>query len=124
MKLGDFLTAINYSKESLFDDENLVEKEYVPFVVNRCLSYFPDSIMYSNEMNRMCQIEKRLHFDYLRCSVRKRKRFSKWFKEEKYKDLDLIKKVYGYSNKRAKEVLSILSKEDIQKIKDIVPESF
>tara|TARA_Y100000034_G_C6801545_1_gene359556 strand:- start:737 stop:979 length:243 start_codon:yes stop_codon:yes gene_type:complete len=80
--------------------------------------------MYSNEMNRVSHIEKRLHFDYLRSSLRKRKRFSKWTKEEKYKDLDLIKKVYGYSNKRAKEVLSILSEEDIQKIKDIVPENF
>lgn len=123
MKLGEFLTAINYSKESLFDDENLVEKDYVPFIINRCLSYFPDTILYSNEMNRLNQIEKRLHFDYLRVSIRKRKRFSKWFKEEKYKDLEMIKKMYDYSNKRAKEVMSILSEEEIQKIRDIFPES-
>ena len=123
MKLGEFLTAINYSKESLFDDENLVEKDYVPFIINRCLSYFPDTILYSNEMNRLNQIEKRVHFDYLRVSIRKRKRFSKWFKEEKYKDLEMIKKMYDYSNKRAKEVMSILSEEEIQKIRDIFPES-
>jgi hypothetical protein len=124
MKLGDFLTAINYSKESLFDGDDLAEKEYVPFIINRCLSYFPDTIFYSNEMNRLNQIEKRLHFDYLRFSVRKRKRFSKWFKEEKYKDLELIKKVYGYSNKKAKDILSIISEEDIQKIRDMIPENF
>ena len=124
MKLVDFLTAINYSKESLFDGDDLAEKEYVPFIINRCLSYFPDTIFYSNEMNRLNQIEKRLHFDYLRFSVRKRKRFSKWFKEEKYKDLELIKKVYGYSNKKAKDILSIISEEDIQKIRDMIPENF
>tara|TARA_R100000008_G_scaffold85899_1_gene77071 strand:- start:4180 stop:4554 length:375 start_codon:yes stop_codon:yes gene_type:complete len=118
MKLSDFLTAINYSKESLFDTEDeMVQKDYVPFVINRCLSYFPDTIFHANEMNKLNHTEKRLQFDYLRNAIRKRKRYSKWLKDETSKDLDLVKRSFNYSNKKAKEALSILSEEDIENLK-------
>ena len=82
MKLSDFLTAINYTKESLFDTEDeMVQKDYVPFIINRCLSYFPDTIFHANEMNKLNHTEKRLQFDYLRNAIRKRKRYSKWLKK-------------------------------------------
>ena len=118
MKLSDFLTAINHTKESLFDTEDeMVQKDYVPFVINRCLSYFPDTILHANEMNKFNHLEKRLQFDYLSHAVRKRKRYSKWLKDETTKDLDLIKRSFNYSNRKAKEAQSILSKEDIENIK-------
>ena len=118
MKLSDFLTAINYSKEPLFDTEDdMIQKDYVPFVINRCLSYFPDTIFYANEMNRLNQLEKRLQFDYLSSAIRKRKRYSKWLKDENSKDLDLIKRNFNYSNSKAKEALSILSTDDIETIR-------
>jgi|TARA_R110000824_G_scaffold93915_1_gene227017 hypothetical protein len=120
MKLSDFLTAINYTKESLFDTEDeMVQKDYVPFIINRCLSYFPDTIFHANEMNKLNHTEKRLQFDYLRNAIRKRKRYSKWLKDETSKDLDLVKRNFNYSNKKAKEALSILSKEDIENIKKL-----
>ena len=118
MKLSDFLTAINYSKEPLFDTEDdMIHKDYVPFVINRCLSYFPDTIFHANEMNRLNQLEKRLQFDYLSSAIRKRKRYSKWLKDENSKDLDLIKRNFNYSNSKAKEALSILSTDDIETIR-------
>ena len=118
MKLGDFLTAINYTKESLFDTEDeMVQKDYVPYIINRCLSYFPDTILHANEMNKFNHLEKRLQFDYLKHAIRKRKRYSKWLKDETSKDLDLIKRSFNYSNRKAKEALSILSEEDIENIK-------
>jgi len=118
MKLSDFLTAINYTKESLFDTEDeMVQKDYVPYIINRCLSYFPDTILHANEMNKFNHLEKRLQFDYLKCAIRKRKRYSKWLKDETSKDLDLIKRSFKYSNRKAKEALSILSEEDIENIK-------
>jgi hypothetical protein len=119
MKLGDFLTAINYSKESLLDGENnLNEKDYTPYVVNRCLSYFPDTVLQSNQMNVLPSIGKKMHFDYLRLSVRQRKRFSKWLKDEESEVIDMLKQVYNYSHKTAKEVLPLLSPEDIQLLKE------
>jgi hypothetical protein len=119
MKLGDFLTAINYSKESLLDGENnLNEKDYTPYVVNRCLSYFPDTVLQSNQMNVLPSIGKKMHFDYLRLSVRQRKRFSKWLKDEESEIIDMLKQVYNYSHKTAKEVLPLLSEQDIQLLKE------
>ena len=51
MKLGDYLNAINHSKKRLLDtDDEFVEKQYAPYVVNRCLSYFPDTIFHANQM--------------------------------------------------------------------------
>jgi len=119
MKLADFLTAINYSKESLLDGENNInEKDYTPYVINRCLSYFPDTVLQSNQMNVLPSIAKKMHFDYLRLSVRQRKRFSKWLKDEESEVIDMLKQVYNYSHKTAKEVLPLLSEQDIQLLKE------
>ena len=94
MNLSEVLNAINYDKTPILDDE-LQEKEYVPFVVNRCLSYFPDTILYANKVNHYNQLDKKMQFDYLRLSIRPRKRFSKWIKLQEEKDLQLIKDHYN-----------------------------
>ena len=120
MKLSNYLNAINHTKEPLLDtDDEFVEKGYTPYVINRCLSYFPDTIFHVNEMNTLCNIDKKFHFDYLRNSLRKRKRFSKWLKTEKIDEIEIIKRHYNYSYKRAKEVMSLLSKEEIEEIKSL-----
>jgi hypothetical protein len=117
MKLGDYLNAINHSKKPLMDTEDeLVEKKYLPFIINRCLSYFPDTILQANEMNSYAHLDKKMQFDFLRHSIRSRKRFSKWLKNEKSEQLEAIKDCYGYSNQRADEVLSILTPEQIEHI--------
>lgn len=118
MNLSDFLTSINSSKENLIEKEPLCEKEYIPFVVNKCLSYFPDTIFYANQINVRPGLDKKMQYDYLRLSVSKRKRFSKWFKEEKNDNIKLIQEYYGYSYRRAKEVLECLTDDNIRTIKD------
>ena len=118
MNLSDFLTSINSSKENLIEKEPLCEKEYIPFVVNKCLSYFPDTIFYANQINVRPGLDKKMQYDYLRLSVSKRKRFSKWFKEEKNDNIKLIQEYYGYSYRRAKEVLECLTDDNIKTIKD------
>ena len=118
MNLSDFLTSINSSKENLVEKEPLCEKEYIPFVVNKCLSYFPDTIFYANQINIRSGLDKKMQYDYLRLSVSKRKRFSKWFKEEKNDNIKLIQEYYGYSYRRAKEVLECLTDDNIKTIKD------
>ena len=123
MKLGEFLTSINYSKENLFlEDVEYAEKSYPAFVVNRCLSYFPDTIIHANEMNRLNGLDSKMQYDYYRTSLRARKRFSRWLKEEKQEDLDVVKRYYNYSNQKAKDALRILTKEDLIKIKDFMYE--
>jgi hypothetical protein len=118
MKLGDYLKAINYTKESLMDSEDsYIEKEYLPFIVNRCLSFFPDTIIQANEMNLHNDIDKKMQFDFLMGTIRKSKRFSPWLKEELPENIDIVKEYFGYSNKKAKEALVLLKKEDIEEMK-------
>ena len=115
MKLGDYLTAINYSKETLLDTEDeMVEKKYTPFIINRCLSYFPDTIMQANEMNFWCSLDKKMHFDFLLNSTRKRKRFSKWLKDEKPEDFETVKDYFKYSDRKTREIMPLLNNEDIE----------
>ena len=116
MKLGDYLNAINYSKDNLLEDE-AAAKGYVPFVVNRCLSYFPDTILQANEMNLLPNADKKMQFDYLHSSIRKRKRFSPWMKKNKDKNIELVQKFFPYSAKRAEEILDILPPECIEEMK-------
>ena len=116
MNLSDWLNSINYTKQDLIVDNPLMEKEYVPFIVNRSLSYFPDTILHCNEMNMKHFLPKKMQYDYLRTVIRKRKRFSKWDKKTSPSDLEIVKQFYGYSNKKALEVLPLLSKEQIATI--------
>jgi len=115
----EYLNSINYSKNDIMVDD-IAEKHYNSFMVNRSLSYFPDTVMFANEMNRWHHLDSRLQFDFLINTIRKRKRFSKWIKPNKENDIDVIKEYYGYSNEKARQALSILSPEEITIIRNKV----
>ena len=118
-ELKHYLNAINYEKKNLMDtDDEMWEKKYPPYVVNRCLAPFTDTIMLVNEMNKLHHLDKKLQFDFLLNSVRSRKRFAPWLKEEKIDNLECVKEYYGYSNEKAKSALNLLNDEQIKTIKD------
>ena len=117
MELKDWLNSINFNKENLIEEDRDEIKTYPPFIVNKCLSGYLDSIMFANEMNRYHFLDKDMQYSFLLNSLRKKKRFSPWIRKEKIDDLDAIKKYYGYSNEKSKEALRILSKEQINFIK-------
>ena len=118
-ELKDYLNAINYTKEALMDTEDEIwEKKYPPFIINKALSGFPDTIMYANEMNQNHHLDKKLQFDFLLNSIRKRKRFTPWLRANKVSNLEYVKEFYGYSNEKAKSALTILTKEQIKTIKN------
>ena len=118
-ELKDYLKAINETSEPLLDsDDSIWEKKYPPYIINRCLSMFWDTLMPANEMNGLHFLDKKLQFHFLINSVRKKKRLGgKWLSQAKLKDLEYVKKYYGYSNEKAREALTILSKEQIEHIK-------
>ena len=99
-------------------DDEMWEKKYPPYVVNRCLAPFTDTIMLVNEMNKLHHLDKKLQFDFLLNSIRTRKRFAPWLKEEKIDNLECVKEYYGYSNEKAKSALNLLNDEQIKTIKD------
>lgn len=118
MELGDFLNSINYTKKDLIKEDPKCEKAYLPFITNKCLSYFIDTLFYSNKMNELHFLDKKMQYDYLLTKVVKKKRFSKWHKVEDMDDIETIKKYYGYSYQRAKEILPLLSNSQLKHLKD------
>ncbi len=117
-ELKDYLNAINQTKEPLMDSEDETwEKKYPPFVVNKCLMPFQDTILFVNEINQLPHLDKKLQFDFLLNSVRSRKRYTPWLKAKKLENLDCIKEYYGYNNEKAKTALDILDDEQISAIK-------
>jgi len=109
----DYVISINMSKKDIMVDD-ITEKAYTPFLVNRSLSYFNDTVLYANEMNICHHLDSRLQYDFLRNIVRKKKRFSKWAKPTEINNIDTIKDYYGYSNEKAKSVLSLFTDSQIE----------
>lgn len=119
MSFFDYLNAINTTKKDLMKEDPLSEKDYVPFMINRGLSYFPDTIMYANEMNKYSSIPKDWQFAFYMHSIKPKKRFSKWHKKDQNSDdLNLIMKVYGYSAQKAAEALEILTDAQLSSLRE------
>ena len=117
-ELKEYLKAINSSKEKLMDGEDeMWEKKYPAYIVNKCLAPFQDTIFLVNEMNMNHQIDKKLQFDFLLNTLRTRSRYTPWLKAKKEKYLEYVKEYYGYSNEKAKTALEILNDEQISAIK-------
>lgn len=114
----DFLNAINENKKDLFQDPQ-AEKDYAPFMINRGLSFFPDTVLYANQMNKLAQIPAKWQFEFLKNSIPKKKRFSKWHKKEATTEqIKLVMKHYKYSEKRALEALNILSPKQVLELQE------
>ena len=117
-ELKDYLNAINHEKTPLMDTEDEVwEKKYSPFIINKCLAPFPDTIHLVNEMNLHNHLDSKLQFDFFLNTVRTRKRYTPWMKASKTKNLEYVKEYYGYNNEKARSALKLLNDEQIKTIK-------
>ena len=117
-ELKDYLNSINFTKQDVMKTDDITwEKKYPAFIVNKCLSYHYDTLIAANEMNGYHFLPNNMQYQFLLNIVRKKKRFAKWMKAEKLKDIEYVKEYYGYSNEKAKTALSILTKNDIEHIK-------
>ena len=117
-ELKDYINAINYTKEPLLDTEDdQWEKKYPPYIINKCIAPFPDSLMLVNEINQLHHLDKKLQYDFLINSLRARKRYTPWMKAKKLENLEYVKEYYGYNNEKAKSALDILNDKQISAIK-------
>lgn len=117
MELKDWMNSINYKKNNLIDEDPDLEKSYPPYIINRCLSGHIDAIMFANEMNLNGHLDKKLQYDFFLNTLRSKKRFSPWIRKDELKTLESIKSYYGYSNEKARQVLSILTEDQITSIR-------
>lgn len=118
----DFINSVSKTKIDLIRANDSLtpeqaEKQYVPFMVNRGLSYFPDTVLHANEMNRLPDIQKEGQYRYYLGAIRPNKRFSKWAKAEKNDDVAMIQKIYSCNRRIAKGYMKILTKEQIEDLR-------
>ncbi len=116
-ELKDWLNSINFNKSNLIEEDPSIVKDYPPYIVNRCLSGHLDCIMFVNEMNKYPNLDKDMQYSFYLNTLRKKKRFSPWLRKEKVTDLQSVKQYYGYSNEKASQALKILSKQQLEYIK-------
>ena len=112
----DYLNTINDTKQDIMETES-DERSYVPFVINRSLSYFADTVGMANVVNQHHHLDKKLQYHFLINIIRKRKRFSKWIKPDLVSDMEVVKQYYGYSNDKARQVFHLLSPEQIEELR-------
>ena len=118
-ELKHYLKSLNETKENLMEsDDPMWEKKYSPFIINKCLAPFNDTIMLVNEMNQRHHLDSKLQYDFLLNTIRSKKRYAPWVKGDKLKDLEYVKEYFGYSNEKAKAALKLLDNEQINTIKD------
>ncbi len=116
-ELKDWLNSINFTKENLIEDPEAISS-YPPYIINRCLSGHLDTVLFANEMNKYSNLDKDMQYSFFLYTLRKRKRFSPWLKKEQIEDLDLVKKHYGYSNEKAKIAVTLLTKTQLEYIRN------
>ena len=117
IELKDWLNSINFNKNNLIEEDPSQVKEYPPYIINRCLSGHLDTILFANEMNKYPNLDKDMQYNFYLNTLRKKKRFSPWLRKEKVTDLQCVKQYYGYSNEKASQALKILSKQQLEYIK-------
>ncbi len=115
-----FLNSINNTKTNvLLEDTNgKIEEAYNSYIINKTLSYFPDTIMQCNTVNMYFDLDNKLKYDFLLNSIRKRKRFTPWVKSTAEENIEVIKMYFNVGNEKANEILSLLNENQINKIKE------
>jgi hypothetical protein len=115
LELKDWLNSINVNKKNLLNEDSTAK--YPAYIVNRCMSGHIDTVLFANQMNLNSHLDPNLQYSFMLNSVRKRKRFSPWIRKDEIRDLDYVKRYYGYNNEKAKQALIILTKEQLLFIK-------
>ena len=121
MKPFDYINSINFTKKNLMrgsENDELAEKGYAPYLTNKSLSYFTDTLLYANEMNKLHFLDNKLQYEFFLNSIRKKKRFAKWAKADRNDDLVMISEYYQISLSKAKEAIRILSHEQLSTIRN------
>lgn len=116
----DYVTSILKTKKDLIkesDNPELAEKEYNPFLTNKALSFYVDTILYSNDMNMYPHLDNSMQYSYFINTIRSMNRKHTWFKKQKNEDIDLVKDFFKVNHRRALEIMNLLSEDDLKQIK-------
>jgi hypothetical protein len=117
----DIIPSLLQGRAPLIQDENDA-KDYVPFMVNKALSYYLDCIFFANLMNECPHLTRIMQHDFYFYGLRKYKRSfpGKWVKkvEEDKTILELIMRDLKCSYQDAIDTLPLLNDEQIVKLQE------
>ena len=113
LKLSDFLNSINSNKTDLSEHID----QYSPFIINKAMSGYIDTLFFANELNRFHFLDKDIQYKYYLKVIKKKRRYAPWLKSTKDDNISAIKEYYNYSDKKAKAVLDLLSVDHLTEIK-------
>lgn len=114
--LFDVINDITFDKKRLIDQVGW--KEYNPFMINRALSQYPDTVHQANEMNKFHELPNEMQHDFFFYGIPKAKRYTKWAKAGTLNNesIELVKSYYGYSTQKAMDALEILTTEQLEAV--------
>lgn len=115
----DISKSVTKTKEDLFTTDELFEKEYVPFVVNRILANSPQTAFFAGAMNQHSLLSKHMQYKFYLAGIPKSTKYTEYIKKEKsdvdQEHLDFICESMNLSLRRALEVYELLGKDVIVK---------
>jgi len=95
------------------------EKDYIPFLINRSLSYHIDCILYVEQIASRPTIPNKWAYDYYFHAIRAKYRpFQEWIKKETNDVTEMLMEYYQVNRRRAEEYQQLLNKEQIDLIKE------
>lgn len=116
MNIFDIVNNISNSRSQLeFTDE--IDKLYSQYLINLAFSYYSDTVLIADELNKHKTLTNQQHYEIMFNIISKRKRFSKWVKQKKHGDVNLISEYYNISNRKALEIIRFFSDSDLNGIK-------
>lgn len=90
---------------------------YDAYLTNKAMSLHVDTLFDAVKMNQCSNLDNDMQYEYYMTSVRKTKRYGKkWPKPIKDEAINAVSEYYKYSRDKAKDVIDILSDNDIKYI--------
>lgn len=111
----ELIPSILQTKKKL----EIVDGDYVPFVVNKAVGAHYDCVLQVNQMNLYPDLPFESQYEYLINTTRGWKRpFQPWLKNENDESLATIMEYYGISREKAKDLSGVLTNEQILQLKE------
>lgn len=109
----DFINNISTSSTSIWED-GVSDKEYTPFMINRGLSQYRDTVLFAQFMNQNGQfVSPKMQYDFYRLGIQhKKKRFAKWHKPDKLEEIEMLSRHFGINIRILENYVSLMSETD------------
>lgn len=114
----DIIKSIQEKTEFPLEEWN--EKEYIPFVINKSMSFIKEYIPYVDAMNMYPDLPAKMQCLFYYHAIPRGKKYSKWLKDETVRDsslIEMIAKEYGINIRLAEQYLKLLDDEKIEIIR-------